>query len=69
MKSEPDIMAKAIKKILADAAAQTFEDAMNGHQWAGASERVIKEYISFYKCGEEGEVPPSWLDEYMESSQ
>lgn len=69
MKADPDVMEAMFKTMLDDAAAQTFEDAMNGVMGAGLSEMVLKQHIGYYKSGMNGDVPEDWIDAYVEHLQ
>lgn len=69
MTADPVAMEAMFKKLLHDAAAQTFEDTMNGMQNAGLSEIVLKKQIEYYKYGMNGDVPEDWIDAYMEQAQ
>lgn len=69
MKADPDVMTAMFKKMLGDAAAQTFEDTMNGVASAGLSELLAKKYIEFYQCGVDGDVPEDWIEAYVEHLQ
>jgi hypothetical protein len=69
MKADPNVMEAMFKKMLHDAAAQTFDDAMNGKHSAGFGEEILKKYIGYYKCGLNGDVPEDWISDYMEHLQ